>query len=541
MRVVVVSLATGLLPTFLVGALSVPISDDLDVGAATIGAAVSAFFLAAALTSMPAGRQVDRRGAAFGYRVGLTGVGLAAGAVGLLVSAGWHLVVAFAFAGVSLAFVDPSIARTITGSVGWRRQGIAFGIKESAVPSASMLAGITLPLLGATLGWQLPFLTVAVLAVVIAVLVPSNIEVANPHRGSSRATRATSEAMRDRSSVTTDTGDSIRDASPVRTIGKAGPRRGKRASGATAGGGTTDADTERSGTPAPRAEPQAADDAEAAADVEAAAAVRAEEVRTHELTDERTTEHTHERTTEHTHERTTEHTHERTTEPTHERTREPTHERTDGRTSGGLVLLAVASGLGGGAGAAVATFIVPTAIVIGVGATAAGLVLSAASLGSIGVRLGAGWFVDRRPQAVFDLLVALLGAGLVGGIALAAAAHLGAAPVEVDALAGAVVVAGETASATPVVVTLLVIGAVLLLGPGWGWTGLVFLTATRLTPERPAQASGTILAGLGGGGALFPLGAGWLAESVGFGWTWTAIALAMSLSVTLMLIVRAKR
>jgi MFS family permease len=483
MRVVVVSLAIGLLPTFLVGALSVPIGDDLDVGAAMIGAAVSAFFFAAALTSLPAGRQVDRRGAVFGYRIGLTGIGLAAGAVGLLVSAGWHLVVAFAFAGVSLAFVDPSIARTITGSVGWRRQGIAFGVKESAVPSASMLAGITLPLLGSTLGWQLPFLLVAALAVGLAAVVPSNIEVAGASRGTSRATRGSSRGSRE-----------------------------QRAHGATAGGtdggssGSTTqdtaggTDTERSGGPAPHPGAEAAD-------------VRDEGART----DARTEARTDARTDEHT------------------------DTRTHDRTSGGLLLLAVASGLGGGAGAAVATFIVPTGIVIGMGATAAGLVLSVASLGSIAVRLGAGWFVDRRPQAVFDLLVVLLGAGLVGGIALAVAAHLGATPVEVDALAGAVVVAGETAPPATGAVALLVIGAVLLLGPGWGWTGLVFLTATRLTPDRPAQASGTILAGLGGGGALFPLGAGWLAESVGFGWTWTAMALAMSLSVTLMLIVRAKR
>jgi len=204
------------------------------------------------------------------------------------------------------------------------------------------------------------------------------------------------------------------------------------------------------------------------------------------------------------------------------------------------VLLAVGSGLAGGAGAAVATFIVPTGIVIGMGATAAGLVLSGASLGSIGVRLGAGWLVDRRPQVIMNLLVALLAAGFVGGVVLAVAAHLGAAPVEVDAVAGAVAVTGEAAPAAPGVVALLVIGAVLVLGPGWGWTGLVFLTATRLTPERPAQASGAILAGLGGGGALFPLGAGWLVESIGFGWTWTIVALAMGLSVVLMAIVRAQ-
>ena len=486
MRVVVASLAIGLLPTFLVGALSVPISDDLDVGPATIGAAVSAFFLAAALTSVPAGRQVDRRGAAFGYRTGLTGVGLAAGAIGLLAGAGWHLVIAFAFAGASLAFVDPSIARTIMGSVGWRRQGIAFGVKESAVPSASMLAGITLPLLGTTVGWQVPFLVVSVLAVGLAALVPSNIEVAGGARrsssrttlGSSRTARNSSRTTRGSSRATARASTTAEAVEAVRPLDPTGrPREGQQGEATDA---PNDTDPERSGGPAHPTGPDGTGDLVGV---------------------------------------------------------EVGNEHASGR----LGLLAIASGLGGGAGAAVATFIVPTGIVIGMGATAAGLVLSVASLGSIGVRLGAGWLVDRRPHAVFDLLVALLGAGLVGGISLAVAAHLGAVPVEVDALAGAFAVASETTPASTGAVVLLVIGAVLLLGPGWGWTGLVFLTAIRLTPEHPAQASGAILAGLGGGGALFPLGAGWLAESVGFGWTWTVVALALSLSFALMIVVRARQ
>ena len=103
---------------------------------------------------------------------------------------------------------------------------------------------------------------------------------------------------------------------------------------------------------------------------------------------------------------------------------------------------------------------------------------------------------------------------------------------EVDAAATA---AGGTGAVT---IALLVVGAVLMLGPGWGWTGLVFLTATRLVPGKPAQASGAILTGLGAGGALFPIGAGWLAEAAGFGWTWTVVAVAMLLSAALMAVAR---
>ena len=431
MRVVVAALVFAVLPTFLVGALSVPIGEDLGTGTGAIGAAVSAFFLTASVLALVGGRIVDRIGARRGYRIGMLGIATAAAAIALLASEGWHLAAWFALGGASLAFTDPSIGRTIAGSVGWRRQGIGFGIKETAIPAASMTAGFTLPLLGPAIGWQVPFLAVTVLAVGLAILVPRDIEriipaPADDGQGGTGVARG-----------------------PVRTTGRGAARAAARAQ-------RTDDD------PPPAAE----------------GSLRA------------------------------------------------------------LALLATSAGIGGGAGAAVATFVVPTGLLLGLGAVAAGALLSGASILNLGIRLSVGWLVDRRPQVVFDLLVALLAAGALGMVALALAGHAGPGPVAVDVAAGEVDVATTAASAGPVAITLLVLGAVLMLGPGWGWTGLVFLTATRLVPGRPAQASGAILSGLGAGGALFPIGAGWLAESAGFGWTWTVVAVAMMVAAVLMAVAR---
>ena len=413
MRVVVAALVFAVLPTFLVGALSVPIGEDLGTGTGAIGAAVSAFFLTASVLALVGGRTVDRIGAHRGYRIGMLGIATAAAAIALLASEGWHLAVGFAMGGASLAFTDPSIGRTIAGSVGWRRQGIGFGIKETAIPAASMTAGFTLPLLGPAIGWQVPFLVVAVLAVGLAALLPRDIEAIVPP--------------------------------PITAATGATPRQ-------------------------ERPDDDPPEDAEG--DLRA------------------------------------------------------------------LALLAVAAGIAGGAGAAVATFVVPTGLLLGLGAVAAGALLSGASILNLGIRLGVGWLVDRRPGVVFDLLVLLLAMGAIGMVALAVAGHAGPGPVDVDVAAGEVEVASTVSSAGPLTISLLVLGAVLMLGPGWGWTGLVFLTATRLVPGRPAQASGAILSGLGAGGALFPIGAGWLAESAGFGWTWTLVAVAMLVAATLMAVAR---
>lgn len=437
MRVVVAALVFALLPTFLVGALSVPISEDLGTGTSAIGAAVSAFFLTASVLALLGGRAVDRIGARRGYRIGMLGIATAAAVIGLLASEGWHLIAGFALGGASLAFTDPSIGRTIAGSVGWRRQGLGFGVKETAVPAASMTAGFTLPLLGPAVGWQVPFLVVAVLAVGLALVVPGDIEaIAGPPPA----------------------------PAPTPTLGLSGE------------GGAAGSQGTHSG----------------ASDGRAGSAVTGDD------------------------------------DPPDAPPGEPR----------ALVLLAIAAGIGGGAGAAVATFIVPTGLLLGLGAAAAGALLSGASILNLGIRLGTGWLVDRNPRLVFDLLVALLAAGALGMVALAMAGHAGPGPVDVDVAAGEVDLAATAAGAGPWAIGLLVIGAVLMLGPGWGWTGLVFLTATRLVPGKPAQASGAILTGLGAGGALFPIGAGWLAEVAGFGWTWTVVAVAMTAAAGLMAVAR---
>ncbi|MFP4311788.1 MAG: MFS transporter [Nitriliruptoraceae bacterium] len=398
MAVVVAALVTGLLGSFLVGAFAVEITADLATGPALTGLAVSAFYLTAAVSSVVSGRVVDRVAARTGYRLGLGAVATSGVAAGLLVRTGWQLVVALAIGGAAIAFIDPSIARTITGAVPPKRQGIAFGVKEASVAAASMTAGVALPLLAGRATWQLPFLVIAAVAVGLAVVIPTGIDA--------------------RHQVT-------------------------------------------AGSPPPSI-------------------------------------------------------------PTAAVARSPS-----GRSLG---LLAVAAGLAGGAGAVVAAYLVTAGTRAGLTPGSAALLLSLGSVVSIGVRLWSGWRADRLLGGPLPLLAGLLLAGAVGVASLAAAAWLSGAGLGVPQASS------EVAGATAVVVSLLTIGAVLALGPGWGWSALVFLVAVRLVPGQPARASGAMLAGLGGGGAVFPLVAGLLIERLGFVVTWSALAASMGVAAALALV-----
>ncbi len=164
-----------------------------------------------------------------------------------------------------------------------------------------------------------------------------------------------------------------------------------------------------------------------------------------------------------------------------------------------LVRFAVAVGLGAGAATAAPTFLVPASTARGMSTGAAGLLLVVASLASIGARIGLGRWADREHSRPTPAVVALLALGGLGAVVLA----------------------------TPVPATVAAVGAIVLLGGGWGWTGLAFLAAVRARPDAPAVAAGTVLTGLGIGGALGPLAFGALAENASYAAAWGATAVAM--------------
>jgi MFS family permease len=171
----------------------------------------------------------------------------------------------------------------------------------------------------------------------------------------------------------------------------------------------------------------------------------------------------------------------------------------------------------------VAIYLVTAGVDAGMASGSAALLLSLGSIVSIGVRLAAGWQADRFPGGPLPLLTGMLIAGTLGVVSLAVAASLGGTSTEVGGTSG-------------VVVLLLAIGSVLALGAGWGWSALVFLVAVRFVPGRPAQASGAMLAGLGGGGGVFPLVAGVLIERFGFVVTWSAVAVSMAAAAALVIV-----
>jgi MFS family permease len=198
-RVVVVTLVLAtvstIFPGFLIGALSVQVSEEFGVSEATYGWGLGTFFLAATAGSVVMGRLVQRIGPR--NQISLA-VCISASAQLVLASAARSFGLVVLLLGVC-GFVNAANQTAVNLALTRaeiRRLGLAVAMKQSAMPSSSMLAGIAVPVLALTVGWRWAYVVGAGLALLAVIAVRAAIapdEV--PSRADSAALVSSSQAL----------------------------------------------------------------------------------------------------------------------------------------------------------------------------------------------------------------------------------------------------------------------------------------------------------------------------------------------------------
>lgn len=159
--------ALGVLPVFLLGALVVQVRADVPVSKVALGLSVSGFFALSALASPSAGRLVERVGAGRGMALG--GVASAASMTTAGLAGHWTvLALGVTLGGLANATGQVAANLALAQAVPSHRQGVAFGIKQAAVPASTSLAGLAVPVVGLTVGWRWAFLAGALLPLVFS-------------------------------------------------------------------------------------------------------------------------------------------------------------------------------------------------------------------------------------------------------------------------------------------------------------------------------------------------------------------------------------
>ncbi|MBA2528366.1 MAG: MFS transporter [Euzebyales bacterium] len=161
----------GQCPAFLTGALAVQIRGDLGFSIAALGLAVGGFFLASAVGSGVLGHLVER----LGWRRGMR-IAVAASTVSLLgIGAAWSwpsLVAFITLGGMGNAIGQPAANLSLATGVPDDRHGLVFGVKQSAIPMATLIGGLAVPFVALTVGWRWTYVIMAAAAVAATATIP---------------------------------------------------------------------------------------------------------------------------------------------------------------------------------------------------------------------------------------------------------------------------------------------------------------------------------------------------------------------------------
>jgi MFS family permease len=158
---------------FLVGGLAVQISDELRFSPAGLGLAVALYFAVGAACALPAGWLVERYGDKWPSRAGVLLSALCMLAVALLAHSYLSLTVIVMISAAANSLGQLSSNLSLARQVPRHRQGLSFGVKQSAIPIATLLAGAAVPTIALTVGWRWAFVVVAGLALLALPLAPN--------------------------------------------------------------------------------------------------------------------------------------------------------------------------------------------------------------------------------------------------------------------------------------------------------------------------------------------------------------------------------
>jgi MFS family permease len=159
-------------PGFLTASLAPRIRTDFAFGDSTLGLAVGLFYVVSASGSVPAGRLVDRVGAARGMRLAAVFTAISSLAVAALAQSAASLTALILIGGLGNALGGPSVSALLKREVATHRQGLAFGAQQAGAPLGALAAGLALPAVAIPFGWRWAFVASSALALLAVALAP---------------------------------------------------------------------------------------------------------------------------------------------------------------------------------------------------------------------------------------------------------------------------------------------------------------------------------------------------------------------------------
>ena len=162
----------GVLPVYLVGVLSVQLREDIGFGPAVLGLLAAGFFATSAAASFAAGLTARRWSSSTVMRASAAASAATMLFIALQARDTVTLSAALVIGGCANGAGQPASNSLIASAVSERRQGLAYGLKQAAIPLSTLLAGVAIPLVAIPFGWRWAFGLAGALAVGVVGGVP---------------------------------------------------------------------------------------------------------------------------------------------------------------------------------------------------------------------------------------------------------------------------------------------------------------------------------------------------------------------------------
>ncbi|MDN5920085.1 MAG: MFS transporter [Pseudonocardia sp.] len=162
----------SVLPVFLTGALSVQLTSELGFDPSGLGLVVALYFGVSALCALPVGMLVERVGSRVTSRIAVVGAAVLMAGLALGARSFTSLVIMLLCSSWCNVMGQLSSNLTLARSVPEHRMGLSFGVKQAAIPTATLLAGVAVPGIALTIGWRWAYAIGAVLALAAWTLTP---------------------------------------------------------------------------------------------------------------------------------------------------------------------------------------------------------------------------------------------------------------------------------------------------------------------------------------------------------------------------------
>ncbi|MFH5821840.1 MFS transporter [Georgenia sp. AZ-5] len=151
-------LASSMVVPVLVGVLAVEMQGELGFGDKGLGVAVSVFWAATSALAPLGGRLADHHGWRPAAVCGVMLVAAATVGIATLATSLAHIVAWLVVAAAGYAICSPTSNLVLLRHTPRAQSARLFGVKQSAPPLVSMLAGVSVPVVALTVGWRWAFL-----------------------------------------------------------------------------------------------------------------------------------------------------------------------------------------------------------------------------------------------------------------------------------------------------------------------------------------------------------------------------------------------